>query len=93
MGFRQMDWDSNFSEYSLLGTLEKNRAVEKLERINSIERLWRLVKYEDVYIKKYETLRAAITGLTIYKGLHESFGYRTLYEVYYKYDRRINVAS
>lgn len=64
-----------------------------------IERLWRSVKYEEVYINNYETVKDAIRGLTRYfmlynnERLHESLGYMTPYEVYYKYDRRINIAS
>jgi len=54
-----------------------------------IERLWRSVKYEEVYIKNYETVREAMEGLAGYfdlynrERLHESLGYRTLYEVYF----------
>jgi putative transposase len=31
-----------------------------------IERLWRTVKYEDVYLKAYQTTSEAMTGLTQY---------------------------
>ena len=54
-----------------------------------IERLWRSVKYEEVYIKNYETVREAMEGLEGYfdlynrERLHESLGYRTPYEVYF----------
>ncbi len=55
-----------------------------------IERLWRSVKYEEVYINNYETVKDAMRGLTRYfrlynhERLHESLGYRTPYEVYYR---------
>ena len=53
-----------------------------------IERLWRSVKYEEVYIHEYETVRDAIKKLGSYfefynhERLHASLGYRTPSEVY-----------
>jgi putative transposase len=52
------------------------------------ERLWRSVKYEEVYLKSYETPREARVGLDGYLGFynterpHQSLGYRTPAEVY-----------
>lgn len=54
-----------------------------------IERLWRSVKYEEVYAKNYESVRDAVAGLTRYfqlynrERIHESLGYRTPHEVYF----------
>jgi len=53
-----------------------------------IERLWRSVKYEEVYLKDYETVMDAVTGIGSYldlynhERLHPSLGYRTPAEVY-----------
>jgi putative transposase len=53
-----------------------------------VERLWRSVKYEDVYIKDYEQVLDLEAGLTAYFQLydeerpHQSLGYRTPGEVY-----------
>jgi len=53
-----------------------------------IERLWRTVKYEDVYLHSYDTPRDARIGITKYfdyynnKRPHQSLGYRTPFEVY-----------
>lgn len=53
-----------------------------------IERLWRSVKYEDIYIKEYETVLALKKGLKEYFKFynndrpHQSFGIHTLSEVY-----------
>lgn len=53
-----------------------------------IERLWRSVKYEDVYIKGYETAQALRVGLGDYFQLynharpHQSLGYKTPASVY-----------
>jgi len=53
-----------------------------------IERFWRTIKYEDIYLKDYETVLALTTGLTNYfhfynhERLHQSLGYHTPVEVY-----------
>jgi putative transposase len=53
-----------------------------------IERLWRTVKYEDIYLKDYETARRLKTGLGNYfrfycdERPHSSLGYRTPAELY-----------
>jgi len=54
------------------------------------ERLWRTVKYEDVYLNGYATIGEVRDGLTEYfrfyntKRPHQSLGYRTPDEVYYQ---------
>ena len=54
-----------------------------------IERLWRSVKYEDVYLRAYDNGRALQVGLTRYfdfyncRRLHQSHEYQTPDEVYY----------
>jgi putative transposase len=53
-----------------------------------VERLWRSVKYEDVYIKDYERVPDLEAGLAAYfrfydeERPHQSLGYRTPGEVY-----------
>jgi len=55
-----------------------------------IERLWRTVKYEDIYIKEYETVMRLIEGLEEYfefyntQRLHQSLDYRTPKAVYFE---------
>jgi putative transposase len=55
-----------------------------------VERLWRAVKYEEVYLKSYESVREAIVGLGAYfevynrERLHQSLGYRTPAAVYFQ---------
>ena len=52
------------------------------------ERLWRSLKYEEVYLHEYETPRQARSGITRYMTFyhhergHQSLGYRTPAEVY-----------
>ncbi len=53
-----------------------------------VERLWRSVKYEEVYLKDYRDGWEAADGLKNYFGFynyerpHQSLGYRTPAEVY-----------
>lgn len=60
-----------------------------------VERLWRTVKYEEVYIHQYTMVSDARRGLDKYflfynmERMHESLGYRTPYEVYVK--ERLNL--
>jgi len=54
-----------------------------------VERLWRSVKYEDVYLKHYDDTDEAWRGLGKYfafynrERLHRSLGWRTPHEVYF----------
>jgi putative transposase len=54
-----------------------------------IERPWRTVKYEEVYIKDYQTVREAVSGLNNYfefynnERSHQSLNKRTPAEVYF----------
>jgi putative transposase len=53
-----------------------------------VERLWRTIKYEDVYLKGYATLSELIPGLTEYFSFynserpHQSLGYQTPDSIY-----------
>lgn len=62
----------------------KGRATDNI----MVERLWRTVKYEDIYLKDYETVEDLIAGLRAYfdyynhSRSHQSLGDRTPAEVY-----------
>jgi len=62
----------------------KGRAMDNI----MVERLWRTVKYEDIYIKDYETVEDLKKGLISYfwfynnERPHQSLGDRTPAEVY-----------
>lgn len=62
----------------------RGRALDK----GFVERLWRSVKYEEVYLKSYETVPGAIRGLGTYfrfyneERLPQALGYRTPATVY-----------
>jgi len=55
-----------------------------------IERLWRTVKYEEVYLHEYRTVTEARRQLDKYfqfynkERIHQSLDYRTLSEIYFK---------
>ena len=58
-----------------------------------IERLWRTVKYEDIYLKNYDTVTELDQGLERYfhfynnERFHQSLDYRTPTQVYYDCQR------
>ncbi|GAC1644290.1 MAG: hypothetical protein NVS4B2_33940 [Chloroflexota bacterium] len=62
----------------------KGRALDNI----FVERLWRTVKYEDVYLQNYASPRAVRQGLTSYlhfyneERLHQSLAYQTPASVY-----------
>jgi putative transposase len=62
----------------------KGRAFDNI----FVERLWRTVKYEEVYIKSYDGIRDCVDNLSAYfrfyneERLHQSLGYRTPLQVY-----------
>ena len=53
-----------------------------------VERLWRSIKYEEVYLKAYQTVAEARIGINDYlefynrQSPHQALGYRTPAEVY-----------
>lgn len=89
------DQGSHFtSEQFLQPLLSKNVRVSMDGRgrcMDNIftERLWRTVKYENVYLKSYRTMSEAQTGLTDYfqfyntKRPHQSLNYQTPATIYF----------
>ena len=55
-----------------------------------VERLWRSVKYEEVYLHQYQTVAEARKRLNEYftfyntERIHESLGYKTPHEIYFR---------
>jgi putative transposase len=88
------DQGSQYTSTDFVGVLEasnirismdgRGRALDNI----FIERFWRTVKYEEVYIKDYATGSDAFDGLKTYfqwyncKRLHQSLGYRTPESIY-----------
>ena len=96
------DQGNQFTSYDFTGRLEqedtrismdsRGRAYDNI----FIERLWRSVKYEEVYLHQYQSVSEARNGLNNYflfyntERLHESLGYCTPYEIYVKQQAKIN---
>jgi putative transposase len=88
------DLGSQFTSREYTGRLEgagvavsrdgRGRAIDNV----FVERLWRSVKYEDIYLKDYERVPELESGLRAYfrfydeERPHQSLGYRTPGEVY-----------
>jgi putative transposase len=88
------DQGSQFTSDAFTGKLEargiaismdgRGRALDNV----FIERLWRSVKYEDIYLKDYATADELIEGLGSYfrfydhQRVHQALDYRTPWEVY-----------
>jgi len=88
------DQGSQFTDHRFTGVLEsygvklsmdgKGRCMDNI----FIERLWRTLKYEEVYMKEYPTLPEARTGIGNYlrkynrERPHQSLGYQTPWEAY-----------
>jgi len=62
----------------------KGRALDNI----FVERLWRSVKYEDIYLKEYDSVQSVKTGLDEYfefynhQRYHPSLGYKRPAEIY-----------
>ena len=88
------DQGSQFTSRSFTGVLEAEDIMISMDgrgRVYDnifVERLWRSVKYEEVYLKEYETVREAVSNLRAYFGfynqerLHQALGYKTPYQLY-----------
>lgn len=88
------DQGSQFTSAGFTGVLARNgiaismdgrgRALDNI----FVERLWRTVKYEGVYLQKYANMPDLLLGLTDYfqfyngERLHQSLGYTTPNKVY-----------
>ncbi len=88
------DQGSQFTSDAFTGRLQaasvaismdgRGRALDNI----FVERLWRTVKYEEVYLKSYDSVPEAIASLRAYlrfyneERLHQSLGYRTPAAIY-----------
>lgn len=63
------------------------------------ERLWRTIKYEEVYLKDYETVVEARENIEAYikfynyERKHQSLGYKTPAEIYFGKEEKLNLNS
>jgi len=72
----------------------KGRATDNAQ----IERLWRTVKYEDIFIRDYSSVKELRLGLNKFfryynaERIHQSLDYATPDEVYYGITAAVNAA-
>ncbi len=97
-----MDQGSQFTSVDFTGILEVNDiriSMDGKGRVFDnifVERLWRTVKYEEVYVHSYESIAEARRSLTRYfhfyntERIHQSLRYRTPHEMYFGDDRNDN---
>lgn len=88
------DQGSQFTSNALTGILKDRRIAISMDGRGRafdnifIERFWRTIKYEDVYLNNYETTAQVIAGLGKFIDrynrvrLHQSLGYKTPEAVY-----------
>lgn len=97
-----MDQGSQFTSIDFTGILEANGiriSMDGRGRVFDnifVERLWRTVKYEEVYTHSYESIAEAKSSLIRYfhfyntERLHQSLGYKTPHEMYFGEERNDN---
>jgi len=90
------DQGSQFTSEAFTGTLKNSGIAISMDGrgrcMDNIftERLWRTVKYENVYLMHYETVPDGVKGINAYfdfynnERLHQSLGYKTPAEVYFQ---------
>lgn len=88
------DQGSQFTSEAFLKVLEDNKIAISMDGRGRaldnifVERLWRTVKYENIYIKSYETIPEANTGLREFfddynmSRRHSSLGFKTPWSVF-----------
>lgn len=88
------DQGAQFTEAEFIGELTKHHISISMDGRGRcldnifVERLWRSVKYENVYLCGYQTIPEVRSGLTVYfehynkKRFHQSLGYKTPWQMY-----------
>lgn len=99
------DQGSQFTSEAFTNTLRSNGIAISMDGKGRwmdnvfIERLWKSVKYEDIYLKAYTSMTEVKNGLTIYfqfyneKRWHNSFDKKTPNMVYYDTESQKQVAA
>ena len=84
--FTAREWTERLESAGVAVSMDgKGRCLDNV----FVERLWRTVKYEDIYLRRYETVPELRQGLSRYfpyynkERWHQSLGYRTPAAVYH----------
>jgi putative transposase len=93
--FTSKEWTSRLLRSAIRISWDgRGRALDNI----FVERLWRSVKYEEVYLKDYQTVSEARSGLKDYfqfynyERYHQSLDYKTPFSVY-RSDRSMSLLS
>jgi len=85
--FTSKDFTDRLKDHNIRISMDgRGRAFDNI----FIERLWRTIKYEEVYLRDYQNVKDALSSLYEYflfydkERLHSSLGYCTAGEVYFK---------
>ena len=85
--FTSTEFTGRLNHHGIVISMDgRGRAIDNV----FVERLWRTVKYQEVYLKDYEHVPEAIENLKrffrFYNGerIHQGLGYRTPAEVYFR---------
>ena len=90
------DQGCQFTSEAFIGELEKATVKISMDGKGRcldnifIERFWRSLKYEDIYMKDYSNVKSLREGVEAYIKFynnvrpHQSLGYRTPSEIHYK---------
>ncbi len=83
--FTSDQWINKLQEHGVKISMDgRGRALDNI----FVERLWRSVKYEDIYLKNYATMPELLLGLATYfifynhERYHQALGYQTPVNVY-----------
>lgn len=88
------DQGSQFTSEDYISILEKSNIAISMDGRGRwidnvfVERLWRSLKYEEVYLKAYDSVAEARAGISAwiefynYERPHQSLGYRTPWEIF-----------
>ncbi len=97
------DQGAQFTANAFVSVLEKNKIQISMDGRGRafdnifVERLWRTVKYEDIYIKSYATVLELYNGLNDYfrfynyERMHQSLDYQTPAKVYLGKQERLTI--
>ena len=97
------DQGAQFTANAFVSVLEENQIRISMDGRGRafdnifVERLWRTVKYEDIYIKSYATVPELYSGLNDYfkfynyERMHQSLDYQTPARVYLGDQKRLSI--
>ncbi len=96
------DQGSQYTSKEHTGILEKHGIQISMDGVGratdniAIERFWRTIKYEEIYLNEYKNIKALNRAIEKYinsynqRRLHSAIGYRTPNEVYYQADNNLD---